>query len=144
MQFTPEMQSRYMRIPFTPHGRNYDGCDCGGLVWLVYKDELGIELPDWRKLYEGTTIQHSLELEEAVSTMLGENGIEVPFSEIRPFDVVAFEIAGEPIHVGLAVNSKVFLHIMQGRTRACCERFDSFQWRKRISGCYRHAEMFSK
>lgn len=144
MQFTPEKQSKYMRIPFAPHGRDARGCDCGGLVWLIYKNELGIELPDWRERYSGTTIQHSLELEEAVSTMLGENGVEVPLSEIQPFDVVAFEIAGEPIHVGVAINSQIFMHIMQGHTRVCQERFESFQWKKRLTGCYRHAAMFSK
>lgn len=144
MEFTLERQSKYMKIPFKSHGKDFSGCDCGGLVWLVYKNELGIELPDWTDLYSGTRIENSLELCETVSTMLGENGIEVPFSEIRPFDVVAFNIAGTPIHVGVVTTKRIFMHTMQGRTRVEQVRFDNPQWRNRLTGCFRHEAMLQK
>lgn len=140
--FTIEAQRKYLRIPFKTHGRDFSGCDCGGLVWLVYKHELGIELPDWRELYSDTRVQNSLELFETVSTMLGENGIEVEPRDIRPFDVLSFRIGTDPIHVGVAINKRVFLHTMAGRTNAVQERLDNPQWRNRLVGCYRHERMF--
>lgn len=144
MEFTLDQQSKFMRIPFVSKGKSFSGCDCGGLVWLVYKEILGIELPDWTELYSGTRIEHSLELCETVSTMLGENGVEVPFSERRPFDVVAFRVAGSPIHVGLVTTKRVFMHTMQGYTRVEQARFDDPQWRDRVAGCFRHDTMFEK
>ena len=144
MEFTIDQQRKYMRIPFRPKCRGFDGCDCGGLVWLIYKNELNIELPDWTELYSGTRIEHSLELEETVSTMLGENAVEVEFKDIRPFDVVSFRIRNASIHVGLVIDNRRFIHIMEGFTKVAQERFDSPQWHKRVTGCFRHESMFSK
>ena len=36
----------YVGIPFKHLGRDFNGADCFGLVWLYYKHELGIELRD--------------------------------------------------------------------------------------------------
>lgn len=37
---------KFIGIPFVNKGRNYNGCDCYGLVKLYYKDILGIDIPD--------------------------------------------------------------------------------------------------
>lgn len=144
MEFSIEAQRKYIRIPFKSHGRDFSGCDCGGLVWLVYKNELGIELPDWRDMYSGTRIENSLELEETVSTVLGENGVEVDLKDAKPFDVVSFRIRNASMHVGLIINKHLFLHVMEGRTNVSIERLANPQWRGRVTGCFRHAAMFSK
>lgn len=143
-EFTLEMQSKYSRVPFKEHGNTLSGCDCGGLVWLIYKNELGIVLPDWRKYYSSTQIENSDELSGTISTMLGENGVEVPLSQVQPFDVLSFRIGTAPIHVGIAVNARLFLHIMAGRTCVAQERLDSPQWKNRCTGCFRHERMFSE
>lgn len=139
--FTTDIQKKYMRIPFKDHGRDYDGCDCGGLVWLVYHKELGINLPDWRSMYSCTTIEHSTELQNTVSTMLGENSIEVPLDERQPFDVISMRIRGADIHVGLVVNRNYFMHIWHGVTTVSVERFDSIMWKNAVTGCFRHKLM---
>ena len=38
---------KYIRIPFVDGGRDFAGCDCGGLVRLFYEQESGITLPDY-------------------------------------------------------------------------------------------------
>lgn len=144
MEFSIEAQRKYIRIPFKSHGRDFSGCDCGGLVWLVYKNELGIELPDWRDMYSGTRIENSFELEETISTVLGENGVEVDLKDAKPFDVVSFRIRNASMHVGLIINKHLFLHVMEGRTNVSIERLANQQWRGRVTGCFRHAAMFSK
>lgn len=127
-----------MRIPFREHGRDFTGCDCGGLVWLVYKTELGIELPDWRKYYETTHIESFEELSWTIGTMLGDICQEVPIdAKIRPFDVISLKIAGMPIHVGVMVTSNVFMHVMEGYSNVRQERLDSANWRKRVDGIFR-------
>ena len=37
----------YVGIPFEIGGRSLRGLDCYGLVWKVYRDILGVSLPDW-------------------------------------------------------------------------------------------------
>ena len=140
-KFGIDVQKKYMRIPFRDHGRDFLGCDCGGIVWLVYHNELGIDLPDWRDRYSCTTLEYSHELTDTVSTMLGENGIEVDFQDRRPFDVLAFRIRGAEIHVGLVVDIDHFMHIWRGRTTVSVERFSSPMWKNAVTGCFRHAKM---
>lgn len=138
MIFSLSDQRKYMRIPFKEHGRDFSGCDCGGLVWLVYKTELGIELPDWREFYSNTQIESFDELSWTIGTMLGDICNEVPLdSEIRPYDVISLKVAGHPIHVGIMVNSNTFMHIMEGYSNVRQERIDRMNWRKRIDGIFR-------
>jgi len=40
------MFNDYLRIPFLMLGRNRKGCDCWGLVSLIYREKLNIYLPD--------------------------------------------------------------------------------------------------
>lgn len=37
----------FIGIPFKDGGRDYNGCDCWGLVALYFRDVLGVELPDY-------------------------------------------------------------------------------------------------
>src|SRR4029077_19729927 len=38
----------YVGVPYRHNGRDRAGWDCWGLVLAVYRDMLGLELPDWR------------------------------------------------------------------------------------------------
>lgn len=137
-RFPLEAQRKYIRIPFKEHGRGFDGCDCGGLVWLVYKEELGIELPDWRQYYQNTQLESFGELSSTIGTNLGNICNEIPLdAPIRPFDVVSLKIAGHPVHVGVMVTPKTFMHIMEGYTNVRQERIDSANWKRRIDGIFR-------
>ena len=139
--FTLDMQSKYMRIPFKEHGRGFDGCDCGGLLILIYRNELGIELPDLAHLYQTTQIESWEDVKETISRGVREypSFVEVPKGEaIQPFDVIVFNIASHPIHIGIVVNDRMFIHILEGYTNVRQERIHSANWIKRIEGIYRY------
>jgi cell wall-associated NlpC family hydrolase len=38
---------RYMRVPFTEDGRTFEGCNCWGLFRLIYRHELGLDIPSY-------------------------------------------------------------------------------------------------
>ena len=137
-QFSVDKIKKYMNIPFKDCGRDFDGCDCGGLVWLIYKTELGIELPKWNDLYQSTQYSNSLEIEQVLTSMLGENGIEVPLSQIKPFDVLSIRIGKAEMHVGLVIDKNRFIHIVEGE-KVLCERINSVKYKHRITGAFRHA-----
>lgn len=40
------MISNFIGIPFVSKGRNFNGCDCYGLVKLYYKEILNIDIPE--------------------------------------------------------------------------------------------------
>lgn len=137
--FPVDAQRKYLRIPFKGDGRDFNGCDCGGIICLIYKEELGVILPNWAELYKNSHVESFTELTEIMGGMLDRLFAEVPKGAmIQPYDVIVFNIAGSPIHVGLAVNNNVFMHIMEGYTSVRTERLDSINWKKRIDGVFRY------
>lgn len=136
--FPIHSQRKYLRIPFKEHGRDFDGCDCGGLVNLIYRMELGINLPDCIEEYRSTQIESWGELRSTIYGLRDRFFGQIYVSPIMPFDVAVFNVAGMPIHVGVAVNSYSFIHIMQGYTNVRQERFSSPHWNKRLEGVYRY------
>lgn len=40
--------NEFIGIPFKDGGRDFDGCDCWGLVMLYYKKQLELDLPDYK------------------------------------------------------------------------------------------------
>lgn len=138
--FTLEALQRYMNIPFKECGMDFNGCDCAGLLYLIYKNELGIELPDWRGMYSTTQYSNGLELERILTSMLGDNGIEVPLGSVQPFDVLSIRIGKAEMHVGIVIDKNRFIHIVDG-DRVLCERINSIKWKQRITGAFRHESM---
>lgn len=125
--------TKYIGIPFKPLGRNEKGCDCWGLARLVYKNELGIDLP---------SMQYAEKFDPKELTELIEEGatqwVSIPFGSELPGDVLILRSINP--HVGVVIDKRNMLHI-QATTNACIARFDSVAWNKRIIGIYRHADL---
>ncbi len=126
--------SQYIGIPFQEHGRDFDGCDCWGLVRLVYHCELGIKLPDFSERYERCRGDKNVPI-----IMREEAGRWDSVVDVQPFDVLLFLDAGRPGHVGLAIDGRRMLHTTTG-VDACIEDFTSALWRDKLAGTYRHKE----
>lgn len=140
-KFTVENQRKYMRIPFKEHGRDFDGCDCGGLVWVIYKNELGIELPDGLLLYQNTKRESFQEVREALDGVLDSQFMELSKDvKLQSFDVVSLAIGGLPVHVGVMTTPCTFIHILDGYTSVRQERIDCLNWSKRLDGVFRHKD----
>lgn len=129
---------KYIGIPFKDHGRDRDGCDCWGLVRLVYKEELGIELPDL-----GDNYSDAYERGEVNATVNGATvqnwNIDVTKDIRKPLDVLTFTRGGIETHVGMYVEEGVMLHIVDG-TCAAFERYDTVKWKRRFNRALRHVE----
>jgi cell wall-associated NlpC family hydrolase len=123
--------SKLIGIPYKSHGRDYDGSDCWGILYLFYKDVLGIEIPKYDSGYihaddfdsvSSKINSHLNEWKEVKSPILG--------------DVVLFNIAGKTVHAGVYLNESDFIHSLSGHDSAI-DRLDSFAWRKRVACFYR-------
>lgn len=125
--------SKYIGIPFTDHGRNESGCDCWGLIRLIYKNEFGIELSDLGPIYKSTTDENGMR--HLYSSQLPNwKIVKTP----RVGDVVLLRIRGVPIHVGIVVGNSKMIHVERG-IDSVIERFTSGIWNNRIEGFYRYA-----
>jgi cell wall-associated NlpC family hydrolase len=100
---------KVMGVPFVEKGRDYSGLDCYGLVRLSYHEIFGVELPDYRDQYEDTGNSRGSRL--AISDLIAMKKRKwEQVKQYQPMDVALFNLGGMPIHVGLMIDKKNFLH----------------------------------
>jgi cell wall-associated NlpC family hydrolase len=132
-----EWWHKYLRLPFITGGRTHEGVDCWGLVCLIYKQELGIELPSYSGLYDDTTDTVQ------VGKVYGEDrsGFASPIEahQRQPFDVILLRISGAPMHVAICTKKQWMIHCSAG-IGVSHEKIYGMRWADRVLGFYRHAD----
>jgi cell wall-associated NlpC family hydrolase len=125
--------NRFIGIPFRDHGRDFAGADCWGLAWLIYRDELGVTLPD----YLGYA---SAEEQAEVSSLFRgavASPIWSPVTTPQPFDIALFRRGRLTTHVGVVVSPGLMIHV-EGEDCAKVVSYRSGAWLQRLAGHYRH------
>jgi cell wall-associated NlpC family hydrolase len=119
--------AKYLRIPFVQDGRDWKGCDCYGLIYLIYKTELDITIASFSGAYstrEEMLERHSLDEWQKVG-------------EPKMYDVVLFSEAAVPKHIGMVLDNKTMIHTCRARKFPMVEKYTNFIWKPRIEGFYR-------
>lgn len=127
---------KYTAIPFVDRGRSFEGADCWGLVALIYKTELSIELPS----YGAISSKDLLSVAKAMKD--GKDfGDWVAVDQQKEFDVIVMSgrVGHEKlaIHVGIAVDENKIIHTEQGVNVVVVDR-NHYQVKNRIIGTYRY------
>lgn len=126
--------NKFCEIPFVPGGRSNSGCDCWGLVRLVYRQDLGIELPSFEGQYSDTVSSQTFKLVSLGIESSDWHNTHIP----RPYDVVLLEIMGRPLHVGIFTKPGHMLSTGRDMTASAVCKFRSLLWCGRVHGFYRH------
>jgi len=120
---------RYVGIPYTGKGRDLAGLDCLGLLYLIYKNDLGIDLPD----YDNYNHADNKTIEGVFNAGIDE-WMRIPNAE--PGALVMLTIGGLTTHLGICIGDNKFIHCMDG-VDCTIDRLDSLRWDKRIEGFYK-------
>jgi cell wall-associated NlpC family hydrolase len=124
-----EWARKYVGIPYVHSGRTTKGIDCLGLLYLIYSDDFGYDLPD----YNNYTHSDYSTIESVFKTNISQwERIEWP--EVGC--LIMFNIAGHTTHLGVFVGDGRFIHALDG-SDCTIERVDSIKWRGRIEGFYK-------
>lgn len=127
--------NNYISIPFAEKGRSIKGCDCWGLVRIIYKNELGINLNSYDDEYINTadkdTVNAAIEM---------ERGRWISVESPREFDVVVMNMKGLPMHVGIVTRDGFMLHCAKG-VNTSHERYNGIKWKSKIVGFERHSSL---
>jgi cell wall-associated NlpC family hydrolase len=98
---------RFVGVPFLDGGRDFRGCDCWGLVRLVYAEVLNIKLPSYGDIAASDLIN-------VARNIGGGYDLEpwVPAKTPKSFDVVVMRFYGSKVvgHVGVLVDGKHLIH----------------------------------
>jgi len=104
------------------------GIDCWQLVCRAGRELFGRDYPD----------DFALEQAELAQVFAHERQrwLEVDRAAMEPGDVVLLTLRGEPVHAGIMVDRRRFLHIMPGAESTLGD-IDGLAWRHRIGGFFR-------
>lgn len=134
----PPWSDEYIGIPFkdTPEASR-NGLNCYGLIRLVYRERLSIELDDFSDEYYGIGVDENsrVTISEAFKRNLTTwyKIIVIP----EAYDIVTFRYGRETSHIGLALDGENFLHIRED-SNSTHDKLTNHIWGRMIDGTYRH------
>ena len=123
----------FVGLPFRDKGRDYEGIDCWGLVYLVYRDIYGISLP----LYQGYESAHKSRQVMRIIEEGKSDWTEIPKKEAKLGDVALFRLKSIPSHVGVFIDNHRFVHCTK-KADCAIEKFNRLIWKNRLVGIFRY------
>lgn len=122
----------FVGIPYIPHGRDYAGADCWGLVWLFYRDVLKIDIPSYSdemltREFSRSGIAPLMQV-EAIADWVEQDSPDLGH-------VVLMRRGRECAHVGIYAGDGLVLHT-EGPGPSVIERISSPALSRRIAGFY--------
>lgn len=127
--------SDWVGLPYVDCGRGPDAFDCWGLVMAVQWAGRGVRLPSFltydRVIIDGDSSR------AIANTKSLECWELVPVKEAHPFDVVVLNIGDNPNHVGVVIDSRLFLHSAREQA-SMIEPYTGRRWKNRVEGVYRY------
>lgn len=123
--------NKYMKIPFKSHGRDFDGCDCYGLVRLMLEHDYGKKIPDF------WDYSHAHDIKAVADLIMNNKSIVSSKKKDSPDegDVVVFRHGGVASHIGLYVGNGLVVHMLNG-VNANCNKLKAVEKLYKVEGFY--------
>jgi len=103
----------YIGIPFKYGGRTKEGIDCWGLVVIIYKEKLGVELFDMSG-YEPTVESSSIFYKSISEFSRMWEKIDVDTNKLQTYDIILFGLDDEhkniPTHIAVYTTFNKIIH----------------------------------
>jgi cell wall-associated NlpC family hydrolase len=128
--------TRFVGLPYIDKGRGFDGCDCWGLLWLVYRDLRGVELPSYAERY--VTGADRAAMAALIADEL-DPWTEIAAGQEHAFDGVLMREGRAIRHIGIVTEPGLLLHVQDGQSSQI-ERYRSGPLKHRVVGFYRYRD----
>ena len=103
--------NQYIGVPYVHGGADLLGFDCYGLLALVYRERLGVELPTWNASADTPQAAHRALLYHIGIEIDSGRAYEVPYPE--DYDIAVVKRRGHSHHVGVFLYGGI-LHAERG------------------------------
>jgi cell wall-associated NlpC family hydrolase len=110
------------------------GVSCSGLLNLVYREELKVDLVDYGKDVSSLELDEMLALSQGIDT---RPWIEISAEMAHEWDVVTFRMRGLDSHLGIIIGRGCMLHVSK-EILSRIERFDVEPWLSLSPRFYRY------
>lgn len=133
--------TKYVGTPYVQGGRTIDGFDCWGLVYLVWKNEYGVELDlvDDVSYWSPEDCKKVADKGIELANNALENGwMEVPVEKAAKGSVLTVNMRGQPMHCAVVVKPGVMAHALE-HVGCHISDYRSFLWERRIDKAYSYA-----
>ncbi len=97
--------SKYIGIPYKLNGRDFNGTDCLGLVWLYLNDQ-GISFPEG----DGLPIDDSWQESAETRFIEGLDAVAKIVTEPQKNDIVLIHCFKQSAHIGVMLDNQHILH----------------------------------
>lgn len=133
--------SKYIDIPFKHKGRDFKGCDCFGLVRLIFKEERGIELPDYLEIDYDCDLNKKQEtyIQDELKYHTNHEWKKIN-SHYDRWDILIFYANPKRIiadHVGLHIGDGKFIHTSYFYKMSMVSRLEGI-WESKLYGGARY------
>lgn len=128
------MFDRFVGIPYLDRGRDRAGLDCWGLLHLVFREQMGLDLPSYADRY--ITGADRVALARLIAGEL-DDWLPIAPGEERPLDGVLMREGAFPRHIGIVTRPGLLLHVEQGASSRI-ERYRHGILANRVVGFYRY------
>jgi cell wall-associated NlpC family hydrolase len=126
---------KYSGLQFAPDGRDWDGVDCWGLVYMVYKHTRGINLPDFRGIFTASDQETYIKIHEVMAEERKKwDDADTP----QEFDMLHFRTGRHAFHVGIAIDQYRFLHVDESTEYVVMDDLRNPLWLSRLDRISRY------
>lgn len=126
----------FINVPFKDHGRSRQGSDCWGLVRIIYKERLGINLPSYDNDYSDTNDRKGIAEHYHEHK---DDWVRIQPGKEKEYDVAVFKMLNLPTHVAVVIKPPLMVHCERGCGTYVSDYLEEKAWSKRLEGFYRHA-----
>jgi len=125
--------SKYLEIPFVDGGRDFGGCDCWGLVCLVFRVEFHIDLPDYFiSALDSMSIDGAVQAAKSSGHWVRLDAPETPCVAVMRADP---DNPRRECHIGAYVGRQGILHALE-KSGVQLTKPTDIAWARRIGGYY--------
>ncbi|WP_162240020.1 NlpC/P60 family protein [Methylobacterium sp. Leaf106] len=131
----------YVGLPWQERGLTRDGIACWGLACLVYREYLGITVPDYAAQVACIAEKAEVAAVFAESTSAAGPWIRKAPEDAEDFDILVFRVGALDAHVGIRATPGRMLHATSGQAYSGIVDYSRNPWVHRLTGVYRHREV---
>lgn len=132
----PEWVDRFTSIPFKDSDEPLrSGTSCWGLVRLVYRELLNIEIPSLSAQYSGAFDIKAIH--RIVQEQMETNWPEVQRDSVKALDLIVLRFKGTNSHIGIVLDKRFFLHLHEGEW-SHQDNYVQKGWSKQVVGFHRY------